>query len=125
MLTNNEIKDLIKVIRSLENRGILLRGTTRKIISQEGGFLNFLRPLMTTSLPLMKNVFTPLRKSVLVPLGSTAVASATDAAIEKKILGPGTTALIISNDETNDIMKIVNEHSGLLIKGVSKTINNK
>ena len=125
MLTNNEIKDIINVIRSLEKRGILLIETTRKMISQEGRFLNFLRPLMTTNLPLMKNLLTPLGKSVLVPLGLTAAASATDAAIRKKMLGRETTALIISNDETNDIMKIVNEHSGLLIKGVSKTIKNK
>ena len=34
----------MKVIKSLENRGILLKGTTRKITSQEGGFLNILRP---------------------------------------------------------------------------------
>ena len=45
---------------SLENRGILLKGTTRKITSQDGGSLNFLRPLMTTALPLMKNVLTPI-----------------------------------------------------------------
>ena len=125
MITSNEIKDIINVIRSLEKTGILLIGTTRKMISQEGRFLNFLRPLMTTSLPLMKNLLTPLGKSVLVPLGLTAAASATDAAIRKKMLGRETTALIISNNETNDIMKIVNEHSGLLIKGVSKTIKNK
>ena len=37
-LTNNEIKDIMKVIKYLENRGILLKGTTRKITSQEGGF---------------------------------------------------------------------------------------
>ena len=43
-LTNNEIKDIMKVIKFLENRGISLNGTTRKITSQEGGFLNFLRP---------------------------------------------------------------------------------
>ena len=125
MITNNEIKDIINVIRSLEKRGILLIGTTRKMISQEGRFLNFLRPLMTTSLPLMKNLLTPFGKSVLVPLGLTTAASATDAAIRKKMLVRETTALIISNNETNDIMKIVNEHSGLLIKGVSKTIKNK
>ena len=41
----------MKVIKSLENREILLKGTTRKITSQEGGFLNFLRPLMTAWLP--------------------------------------------------------------------------
>ena len=37
-LTNNEIKDIMKVMKYLENRGILCRGTTRKITSQEGGF---------------------------------------------------------------------------------------
>ena len=34
-LTNNEIKDIMKVLKSLENTGILLKGTTRKTISQE------------------------------------------------------------------------------------------
>ena len=38
-LTNNEIKDIMKVMKSLENRGILLKGTTRKVTSQEGAFL--------------------------------------------------------------------------------------
>ena len=52
-LTNNEIKDIMKVITSLENRGILLKETTTKITSQEGEFLIFLRPLMTAGLPLI------------------------------------------------------------------------
>ena len=65
--TNNEIRDLMKVIKSLENRGILLKVTNRKVTSQEGGFLIFLRPLMTAGLPLMKNVLTPLPKNVLLP----------------------------------------------------------
>ena len=69
MLTNNEIKDIIKVSRSLLNRGILLKETARKITSQEGGLLHFLRPLMSAGLSLMKNVFIPLPKSVLIPLG--------------------------------------------------------
>ena len=55
-LTNNDIKDIIKVIRSLENRGSLLKGIATKINSQKGGFLNFFIPLMTTALPLMKNL---------------------------------------------------------------------
>ena len=42
----------MKVIILLQNRGILSKGTTRKITSQEGEFLNFLRPLMA-GLPLM------------------------------------------------------------------------
>ena len=43
--------------------------------------------------------------SVLIPLGSTALASAADAAIHQKMFGSGTTTLIISNEEMNDIMK--------------------
>ena len=38
-----------------------------------------LRPLLKTGIPLMKNVIKPLTKSVLIPLGLTAAASATDA----------------------------------------------
>ena len=53
----NRIKCIINVIKSLENRGILLKETTGKIISQ-GGFLNYLRPLTKAGLPLMKNVLT-------------------------------------------------------------------
>ena len=83
-LTNNEVKYIIIGPWSLENRKILLTGTTRKISSQEGGFLKFLRPLLTAGLPLMKNVLTPLAKSVLMLLGLTAAASATDAAFLKK-----------------------------------------
>ena len=105
-LTNNEIKDIMKVIKSLENRGVSLKGTTIKITSQEGGFLNFLRPLMTAGLPLMKSVLTPIAKSVSLPLELSAGMPALDAAIQKKTYGLGdpsylascTTALIISNE---------------------------
>ena len=83
-LTNNKIKDIIKVITPLENRGILLKGATRKITSQEGGFLNFLKPLMAAGLPLMTSILTPLAKSVLLTFGLLAVMSATDAANQKK-----------------------------------------
>ena len=126
-LTSNEIKDIIKAIKSLENRGILLQGTTRRIISQKGEFLNCLRPLMTAALPLMKCVLTPFAKIVLLPLGLSAGISAADVAIENKIYESGSTALIISNKEVEDIMKIVKslEESGLLIKGISETIKNE
>ena len=53
-LTNTEIKDIMKVIKSLENRRILLKRTTTKIPNQERGVLNFLRSLIKASLPLMK-----------------------------------------------------------------------
>ena len=69
----------------------------------------------------------PVAKSVLIPLGLTAAASAADAAIHKKMFGSGNTTLIISNEEMNDIMKIVKslERSGLSIKGVIKTVKNE
>ena len=93
---------------------------------QLGGFLGrLLGPLLKTGLPLMKNVIKPLAKSVLIPLGLTVAASAADAGIHKKILGSGNmTTLIISNDEIEDIIKIVKslKDSGLLLKGVSETV---
>ena len=66
-LTDNEIKYIVKVIKPLKNKWILLKGNTGNITSQEGRFLNFLRPLMTARLPLMKTVLTPLGKNVLLP----------------------------------------------------------
>ena len=62
---------------------------------------------MTASLPLMKIVLTSLAKVVLLPFGLSAAVAATDVAIQKNINGSGTTALIISNVELEDIMKIV------------------
>ena len=61
----------------------------------------------------MKNVLKPLAK-----------ASAADTAIHKKMFGSGTTILIISNEKTNDIIKIIKslEESGLLIKDITETI---
>ena len=82
-LINYETKDIMEVVTSLENRRILLKETTRKITSQEVGFLNFIRIVMTAGLPLMKNVLPPLARIVLIPLGLTVAASATDAAIQK------------------------------------------
>ena len=122
-LTNNGIKDIMKIIKSLQNRGIVLKGTTRKVTGQEGGFLNFFRPLMTSGLPSMKIVLTPLAKSVLISLGLSAGISAADAATQKKNYGSGATVLIISNEEMEDMIKLVKsfEESGLLIKEISET----
>ena len=104
----------------------LSKAQISKII-QSGGFLGtLLGPLLKTGLPLIKNVFKPLAKSVLIPLRLTAAASAADAGIHKKILGFGNTTLIISNEEMNDIIKIIQalEDSNILLKGVTKTIKN-
>ena len=95
---------------------------------QSGGFLGkLLGPLLKAGLPLIKNVIKPLAKSVLIPLGLTAAASAADAGIHKKILGSGNTTLIISNEEMNDVIKIVQalKDSNILLKGVTETVKNE
>ena len=95
---------------------------------KSGGFLGrLLGPLLKTGLPLIKNVIKPLAKSVLIPLGLTAAASAADAGIHKKILGSGNTTLIISNNEIEDIIKILKspEDSGLLLEGLLKQFKMK
>ena len=92
-------------------------------INQSGEFLGkLLGPLLKTELPLIKNVIKPLVKSVLIPLGLTAAASAADAGIQKKkMLGTRTITLIISNEEINEIMKIVQalKDSNILLKGIT------
>ena len=95
-----------------------------KVIQSGGFFGRLLGPLLKTGLPIMKSVIKPLAKSVLIPLGLTDAASAADAGIHKIILGSGhnnNTTLIISNDEMDDILKIIKslEDSGVLLKGVS------
>ena len=68
----------------------------------------------------------PLARNVLAPLGLTAAMSAIDGSIQKKIHGSGV-KLIIEEEDMNDIMKIIEtlENSGILLKGVSKTIENE
>ena len=93
-------------------------------ITQSGGFLgSFLSKLAG---PLMKVAIT-LAKNVLASFGITAAVSAIDAGIQKKMHGSGTTTLIISDKEMNDIMKIAQalEDSNILLKGVTKTIKNE
>ena len=105
---------------------------------QSGGFLGrLLGPLLKTGLPLIKNIITPLAKSVLIPLGLTPTALAADAGTHKKILGSGrrhssssalhNTTLIISNKDMDDLIKIVKslEDSGLILKGVTESVQNE
>ena len=75
---------------------------------------------MTAGLTLIKSVITPLAKSVLLPLGLSAGMSAADAAIQKKIYESGTTVLMITNEEMEDIMKIVKSIEELLIRIINK-----
>ena len=100
----------------------LSKAQIKKLI-QSGGFLGkFLSKLAG---PLTK-VALPLAKNVLAPLGLTAAMSAIDGSIQKKIHGSGV-QLIIEEEDMKDIMKIIEalETSGILLKGVSKTIENE
>ena len=101
----------------------LSKAQISKII-QSAGFLGSL--LSKLAGPLIK-VAIPLANNVLAPLGITAAASAIDARIQKKIHGSGTTALIISNKEINDRMKIVQalEDPDILLKGITKKFSNE
>ena len=81
LLTNSQAANIRKVFANKLSTDIKFS----KMI-QSGGFLGrLLGPLLKTGLPLIKNVIKPLGKSVLIPLGLTAVAAA-DAGIHKKIL---------------------------------------
>ena len=128
LLTNRQVANLRKTFANKSSTDIKLSKTQISKRIQSGWFLGrLLGPLLKTGLPLIKNVIKPLAKSVLIPLGLTAAASAADAGIHKKILGSGNTTLIISNNEIEDIIKIVKslEDSGLLLKGVSETVQNE
>ena len=82
---------------------------------------------MTAGLPLMKCVLLLLAGSVLLPFGLLTVMLVTDAAIQKKIHGSRITALIFSNEEMEDIIKIFKslEEIGLVIKEIIETIKNE
>ena len=109
LLTNRQVANLCKAFAKHTSADIKLSKTQLSKMIQSGGFLGrLLGPLLRAGLSLMKTVIKPLAKSVLLPLGLKAAASAADAGIHKRILGSGhNTTLIISNDEMEDILKIV------------------
>ena len=130
LLTNRQVENIRKAFANDLSTDIKLSKTQVSKMIQSGGFLGrLLGPLLKTRLPLMKSVIKPLAKSVLKPLGLAAAASAADAGIHKKVLGSGhnNTALIISIDEMDDILKVVKslENSGVFLKGVSETIQHE
>ena len=105
----------------------LSKAQIKKMI-HSGGFLGKL--LSKLAGPLMK-VAMPLAKNVLAPLGLTAAMSPIDGSIQKKMRGEGVKLVIEQEDmkqeDMNDIMKIteVLENSGILLKVVTKTIENE
>ena len=129
LLTTRQNTKLRNALNNNSATDIKLSKAQIKKIIQSGGFLGKL--LSKLADPLMK-VTMPLAKNVLAPLGLTAAMSAIDGRIQKKIHGSGSTKgagvkLIIEQEDMKDIMKIIEvlENSGILLKGVSKTIENE
>ena len=124
LLTNRQVANIPKAFAKNTSIDIKLSKTQLSKMIQSGGFLGNL--LGKLAGPLMK-VAMQLAKNVLAPLGLSAAMSAIDGSIKNKILGSGTTTLIISNDEMDNILKIVKslEDSNVLLKGVSETIQHK
>ena len=86
LLTNRQVSNFRKAFPNYTSTDIKLSKTQLSKMIQSGGFLGrLLDPLLKTGLPLMKRVIQPLAKSVLIPLGLTAVASAAEAGIHKNI----------------------------------------
>ena len=103
LLTTRQTTKLRNAIKNNISTDIKLSKAQISKIIQSGGFLGkILGPLLKTGLPLLKSVIKPLGL-----LGLTAASSGIDAGVQKKIYGSGTTTLVISSEEINDIMKIV------------------
>ena len=95
-----------------------MKATTKKLLLKKDGFsISF--TINATGLPVMKSALRSLGKSVLLPLKLTTAVSETEAVIQKKIFVFGMRTLIISNEELDDIRKVVKslEESGFFDKG--------
>ena len=128
LLTDKQISTVRKTFSNNSSTDIKFSKTQFSKMIQSGGFLGkLLGPLLKTGLPLISNVIKPSAKSILIPLGLTAAASAADAGMHKKILWSGNATLIVSNSDMEDLIKIVKslEDSGLLLKGVTKSVQNE
>ena len=123
LLTTRQNTKLRNAINNNSATDIKLSKAQIKKLIQSGGFLGKL--LSKLAGPLIKVVM-PLAKNLLAPLGLSAAMSAIDGGLQKKIHGSGV-KLIIEQEDMKDIMKIIKalENSGILLKGVSKTIKNE
>ena len=115
LLTTRQITKLRNNIENNLQTDIKLSKAQKSKIIQSGGFLGKpFGPLLKTGLSLLKSDIKPLGLLVL-----TAASSAIDAGVQKKIYGSETTTLVISNEEMNDILKIIQalEDSNILYRG--------
>ena len=128
LLKDRQISSIRKAFSNNSSADIKYSKTQLLKMIQSGRFLGkLLGSLLKTGLPLISNVIKPLAKSVLIPLGLTAAASASDAGIHKQILGSENTTLTISNSDMEDLTRVVKslEDSGLLLKGVTESVQNE
>ena len=128
LLINTQVSRICKAFAIGSSANIKFSKTQLSKIVQLGRFLGrLIGPLLRTGLPLIGNVLKSLAKSILVPLGLTAAAAATDAVIEKKFFESGTATLVFSNEVLNASMKIIKslEEPDLLTKGVGETVEMK
>ena len=123
LLTTRQNTKLRNAINNNLATDIKLSKAQIKTLIQSRGFLCKLLSILAG--PLMK-VAMPLAKNVLAPLGLTAAMSAINGSIQKKIHG-SRVKLIIEQEDMNDIIKLIEalENSGILLKGVTKTIENE
>ena len=122
LLTTRQNTKLRNALNNNSATDIKLSKAQIKKLIQSGGFLGKL--LSKLAGPLMK-IAMPLAKNVLAPLGLTAAMSAIDGSIQKKIHGSGIKLII--EEDMQDIIKIIKEleNSDILLKGVSKTIEDE
>ena len=114
LLTNRQVANFLKVFANHTSTDIKLSKSQLSKF-QKSKFLRIL-----AGLPLLKYIIKPPRI-----LGLTAAASATDAAINKKILGSGNhTTQIISNDDLNNLLEVIKsiEKSCILLDGITETV---
>ena len=119
LVTNRQVLSLRKAFNSHTSADIKF-SKAQLTKMQKGGFLRFLGPLLKSGLPLLKSGL-PLSM-----LGLIAAASAADAAINKKIVGSGNhTILIISNNDMQNLLKMVKslEDTGILVDGITEPVN--
>ena len=122
LLTTRQNTKLRNAINNNSAFDIKLSKAQIKKLIQSGGYLGKLFSKLAG--PLLK-VAMLLAKNVLAPLGLTAAMSAIDGSIQKKIHGSGVKLII--EEDMQDIIKIIRElaNSDILLKGVSKTIENE
>ena len=123
-LTRGQKEKLIDKIKNAMSTDIKLSKVQINKIIKEGGNLG---RLLTSFLTKLIKPAISIGKNILAPLELSAAMSATDPAIQKKIYDLGNTTVIISNDDMDDLIKIITalEEHDILLKGISKKIKNE